>query len=215
MWRFIVSSRSKLFLLFAVNALAACGGESAYESIDITGVPPGEMCPTGGALVSVGDEEQLLCNGVDGEDGKDGKDGATGATGKTGATGPVGAAGAGWTPQTITGCVASARLPYSGVVADLYYSLVTFNDGSVFVSCEAVTNGAVGASGSRIYAGWQNGAVGGACSVTSDASGAATRGWWSFEVVAGAPTATYHDVGTADDLAKYTFVKADCPTATR
>jgi hypothetical protein len=216
--------------------LSACGDDGADgESAQVTEIRAGKGsdCPNGGLRVSVGDDEHVVCSGANGSDGRDGADGQDGADGKDGAPGPMGAmgamgavgapgrdgaegaAGAAWTPDSITACGAIVTLPSSAVSARLAYTLVRFSDGSVIASCTAQTNGLVSADATHVYAGWQVGSVAGHCSLGSDASGTANSGWWEFEVVSGKPRARYHDVGTADDLATYTFLTSDCPTAMR
>ena len=207
----------------SVALLIGCAEDGTAVDVKVAEVEPGSRtgCPNGGLRVTVDDEDHYVCNGADGADGEDGERGAAGAAGKDGAMGTAGRDGApgmngaAWTPQTITACVSLTRLPSSGINANLTYTLVRFSDGSVFVSCSASTNASVGAAGSTIFAGWQQGAAGGACILASDASGAPTGGWWKFEVLNGQPTATYHDVGTADDLSKFTFPTSDCPTASK
>lgn len=191
------------------------GGEDGEdgESVELEQLASGSSsCPSGGVRVSVGTMSQVIC---DGERGPAGAVGTAGAAGAMGQAGTQNAQGSALVAQTITACVSLATLPSSNVLANLEYELVTFSDGSVFVSCNAATTGLVGAGHAQFYAGWQRGASDGGCIVQSDASGDPDGGWWDFHMVNGRPHATYHDRGTADDLTDFTFPLADCPTATR
>jgi len=184
-------------LLLVVLLGCAQDGEDG-DSVEVEQLASGSVCPSGGVRLSAGKDSQVVCNG---------ERGASGAQGQSGQAAEQGAA---LVPETITACNSLATLPASGVLASLGYQLVTFSDGSVFVSCEAQTTPLVGASHAQFYAGWQQGAAVGGCIVASDGSGTPDGGWWDFTAPGGKPRATYHDMGTADDLAVHTFPASDC-----
>lgn len=212
-------TRTRALLFCVLLGCAQDGSDGADgQSVEIEQVAASSTCPAGGVRLSVGEMSQLVCNGERGPIGPMGAAGTAGAAGSAGAAGRDGAQGAqgmAWVPQSITSCSALTHLPASGVTANLLYELVRFTDGSVIVSCSASTTNLVSAGATNVFAGWQNGAPGGACLLVSDASGPATAGYWQFEVVSGRARATYHDVGSDDDKAAYQFTDSDCPTAMR
>jgi hypothetical protein len=191
-------------LLLVVLLGCAQDGEDGEDgdSVEIEPIANGSTCPAGGVRVSVGETSQVVCNG---------ERGATGSGGPQGSDGH----GIALVPETIAACNSVATLPASGLLAVLAYKAVTFSEGSVLVSCSAQTNGVSSAGYSELYAGWQQGSLTGSCIVGSDGSGAVNGGWWQFTMGNGRPGATYHDMGSADDLWEFTFPLSDCPTATR
>jgi hypothetical protein len=68
-------------------ALAGCGGGSTPRIL-ITQIAPGDQCPSGGQLITVGNQSTVICNGTTGQDGASGATGATGPGGTPGHRGP-------------------------------------------------------------------------------------------------------------------------------
>jgi hypothetical protein len=190
-------------LLCLAPMLLGCGDDSASDqALDVTKLGFGSKeCPSGGIRVNVDDENYVVCNGSDGTPGMAGSNGKDGSDGTDGAS---------LTPESLLYCSKITSLPDAGGSIRLSYHVAAFSDGSSLVSCEAETTGVVSASSTNLYAPWQMGASSLGCSVTSDAAGPATAGWWKFEMEDGTAMATYHDVGEPDDLAFYAFKTADC-----
>ena len=196
-----VSLKVVCVLGIATAVLAGCGGEAQDgedgESVVLSQLPAGDKnCPAGGVRVSVENEAHYVCNGQDG-------DGAGAGGGGSSSFAPVG----------LLNCNALPTMS-NGNQVSLTYNIVTFSDGSAFVTCSVNSTGLVAGSSTRWFAPWQVGAASLGCTVASDAAAPATSGWWAFERSNGKYRTTYHDIGSTVDGSFYEFTTQNCPLLT-
>lgn len=85
-------TKTSLVLVCSLGLISCAGADGTDGQDAEVGVEKASksQCPSGGSVLTFGEEEVVVCNGTDGEDGAagdDGEDGARGVAGPRGATG--------------------------------------------------------------------------------------------------------------------------------
>lgn len=210
--------RARLGVVLAFVVACAEDGEDGRDGtrIGVEELPAGSAeCRNGGLLLTIGQEEQVVCNGEDGLDGLPGKDGTSVQ---------------GYQPTLSVLCNgevdllnAAQPLENPAIVGTdgtkesyFQYSVVVYSNGDVQTACGVSLGTLETASGGAYYAGTSMGAANRYCQVVIDYPPAGSSGGvWQFNVNAQkTPVTTYADpdMPTAHPLNGDTvsFLPAEC-----
>lgn len=178
---------------------APSAGHALYLA-DASKLPACDAAAEGRLVYLVASKEFQACaggawqvvdlRGPQGEAGKDGEDGLSNA-------------------------IVSRQYCSKSIASDLTIRSVVsvMANGDVHSTCEA-SDSLRSIQSSSLLSGLSAGAASGenGCTVTYDADGMASSGWWDFKTVGGIRQATYRDTGSVADGSVYQFASNECTT---
>jgi len=179
-----VSAAPQALYLADASNRPACAAANEGQLVYLVAAKEFQTC-------SAGAWQAVDLRGPQGEAGKDGVDGVDGAS----------------------SAVVSRQYCSKAIAESLYIrsTLSVMANGDVHSTCE-VSDSLRSTQSASLLSALTGSVISGenGCTVTYDADGTATSGWWNFVTVNGVRQATYRDVGSAADGNVYQFAAEEC-----